>query len=119
MSKVDSPLYGTEATGSIASLITFSNQWGWPIARGYLTPHDIPTPLRIYQRGRFYDAVSAWNALDAAQKALWNARKYGTLTAYNLFIAAWLTGLTLADFPLQDLRYGSFKFGEGFYALGA
>ncbi len=119
MSKVDGPLYGTEATGSIARQITFSNQWGWAITRGYSAPHDRPTPLRTYQRGRFWNAVSAWNALDTDQKALWTARKYGTLTGYNLFIHAWLTGWTAEDFPLQELFYGTFKFGEGYYGLGA
>ncbi len=115
MSKVDSPLYGTDASGSIAGTIAFSNQWGWTIARGHAQPADVKTPLRLYQRGRFLQASQLWQSLAPFEQAAWRARTSGMLTGYNLFIQAYFFGIPVEELPLTAALYGQVIFAELLY----
>jgi hypothetical protein len=105
MSKVDQPLFGSDASGSIAKTVTFSNQYGWAIARAFLTRTDTPTPLQIYQRGRFYEALLKWKTLTEAQKAKYTQAAPEGWTGFNLYIH-------LHFFPSPPAFYGVAHYGS-------
>lgn len=119
MPKIHQPLYGTEATGSIASAITFANQWGWAIARGYRFNQDRPTPLKTYHRGHFTAALLAWNQLTTAQKQEWQTKASPPLTALNAFVRAFILGTPPEAVPQVRAIYGLTIFGTMKYAEGA
>ena len=116
MAKVEGPLYGEEATGSIHRLVNFTSQWGWHVVRKHLERKDRITVKRQRQRERFFAAKSAWNMLSNEEKMSWNARAPGTMNGYNAFIQAYMYGKTVEDYPLQQALYGGVVYGEAVYA---
>jgi hypothetical protein len=115
MSKVESPLYGTEATGPLFGLIGFSNQWGTAIVRSLPPPGAPPSAIQAYRRSQFKEAVSVWRTLPTSEKISWSARKTDTLTGYNVFIKAYLSALTQDEIPIFRALYGTFKANKTLY----
>ena len=68
MAKVDYPLFGTEASGSIHHLVNFSNQWEWAIVRGHISKKDSPSPAQLAHRALYRTALSTWVALSSYEK---------------------------------------------------
>jgi hypothetical protein len=109
---LDSPLFGEEATGSINSGVTYTNQWTWPVARAKRRFVFQRTTPQNAIRLLFGQAVAAWRSLAPADQQPWRNRAPAPLTGYNQFIHCYLTGTTMADLPLVKAYYGSTILGE-------
>jgi hypothetical protein len=99
MPKVDNPLFGEDATGSVAKMINFTNQWGWAIVRGHRRPGDRETPARLDQRAAFRAHLDEWRSLSDQDKTQWRSLTPEGLTVINFYLKSVFDGLTLADFP--------------------
>lgn len=86
MSKVDGPLWSDEATGSFASLITFSNQWGWAIVRGPLLRIKPPSSLQLSIRARLKTLILTWYQMSLYDKQLYKDKAPAGWTGFDLFI---------------------------------
>lgn len=73
MAKIKSPLCSVSASGSIAGRITYRATRAGAVAQSPAIPTGAATDAQAYQRQRMRDARAAWNALDAALLAEWEA----------------------------------------------
>lgn len=86
MPKIDGPLFSDEATGTLAGRVTFSNQWGWAIARSTpQTRKDISTKQRAV-RQRVKTLSTTWRTLSPYEKADYASRAPEGWTGFDLFI---------------------------------
>lgn len=99
--KLDRPLHGDEATGTLARVLAF---------RRTVNPPDIPGEPIVYfgtvaklpgsscpasaaqqiQRNRYAAAAAAWRALTHAAQDFYNINKPANLTGFNFFIRLYL-----------------------------
>lgn len=112
MPLLSQPLYGSQASGSIDKMLTYTNQWGWAVLRSFRTTPTTKTAAQQARRDLFSAAVAAWRLVPPPTKLLWAASATPPWTGYNLFIYATLTGKTLADFPPTHSYYGVTPLGQ-------
>jgi hypothetical protein len=122
MPKVDQPLFGESASGSIKKTLTFSNQWGWAIARSHRSGTYETTPDRDSQLNKFRAALQAWRGLADPERDNWRSVTVRPMSVINLFIYAWFRGMTWQDFITQP-TYGTLAptsaFPNGSIPVGA
>jgi hypothetical protein len=71
--------------------IVFVYRNGKQHARPYVRPRNPKTRAQRARRSVFAKAISAWQALSAQEKSLWNTRaRRKNRTGYNLFISNYL-----------------------------
>jgi len=112
MPLLDTPLFGDEASATISKNLTYSNQWGWSIARGFRSPVYQRTELQDDTRSLFAAAIAAWRSLPEPEKNRWRSRAPAPLTGYNQFIRAFMTGLTIDHFPPVRSYYSVIPLGQ-------
>lgn len=60
--------------------------------RRHVIPHNPRTPAQTVRRGKFADAVTAWQVLPIADKVMYGRRaSKQARTGYNLFISEYLS----------------------------
>lgn len=104
MAKLDRPLFGDWATGTLARVLSFRHVAnpeeppGDPVI--YLgevaalpRSHCPPAPAQIAQRLLYASAVAAWRALSDEERAAWNTAKPTNLCGFNFFIKLFLLPL--------------------------
>jgi hypothetical protein len=101
MAKLDRPLYGDEATGTLARALSFRRTVNPPdlpgetvVYMGTVAKIPViscpPSPAQALQRGRYAAAVAAWLALSDVDRAAWNTSKPADLSGFNFFIRLYL-----------------------------
>ena len=91
MVKLAGPLFSIEAQGTIGGAITYQKGFGKHRAMRVPTHRDAESAGQLTQRSLFLDAVAAWNALSAPEKAAYNTRaKFLQMTGYNLFVKEYI-----------------------------
>ncbi len=120
MAKLDRPLYGEYATGTLARVLSYRHTYNPPDDPGdpavsWGTVAKIPfiscppAPSQVFRRSLYAAAVAAWSALDSAGKAFYNENKPARLTGFNFFIRLWF---------LPDSAYFGFCiFGSTWFQL--
>jgi Family of unknown function (DUF6266) len=73
MAKVTGPLMSLDASGSIASTITFSKWKGRPYVRNLVKPSNPRTNAQTAQRAMFAFLSQQWAAITDPDKATWQA----------------------------------------------
>jgi hypothetical protein len=112
MSKVNKPLLGIGATGSIGDQITYQKTPGGHKAYIYTQPGartpTPPTPSQLTQRGIVGAAIIDWQAMTPTEKAIWNARATAERyhgTGYHLFLHETLTVRPSFCILTEDAKY--------------
>ncbi|TSA45879.1 hypothetical protein D4R52_01630 [bacterium] len=120
MAKLDRPLYGDYATGTLGRALCFRRTENPPDAPGdtavyWGTVAKIPvnscrpSPAQVVQRENYAAAVAAWRALSDEDRATWNTSKPANLSGFNFFLRLYL---------LPALAYfGYIVFGEAWFQL--
>jgi hypothetical protein len=120
MAKLDRPLYGDEATGTLARVLSFRRTENPPDAPGdpavyWGTVAKIPfmscrpSSAQAMHRADYAAALAAWKALDPAGRAFYNENKPARLTGLNFFLRLWF---------LSDLAYFGFcVFGSAWFQV--
>jgi len=120
MAKLDRPLYGEYATGTLARALAYRHTENPPDAPGdpvvsWGTVAKIPfmscrpSPAQVLHRTRYTEALAAWRALDPADHAFYNDNKPARLTGLNFFLRLYF---------LPDLAYFGFcVFGSAWFQL--
>ena len=90
MAKLESPLYGTEATGTLARALAYRTTTDWNIVAKIPAPGAPPSTAQTARRQLFLDAVAAWHALTPEQHNFYQNNHPGNLTGYLFFIKLWL-----------------------------
>lgn len=94
MAKAKGPLFSVSASGKIKHRLTYSHKKVGNIVRLQRKNKDAQTDDQLLERGKFQDAVAAWNGLSSEQKAAWNLLAGGTSrSGYNLFLKYQISGL--------------------------
>ena len=109
MAKLDRPLYGSEATGTLARVLSFRRTQNWNTVAKIPYMSCRPSADQTIQRNRYSAAVSAWHALSDEDRATWNTNKPATLSGFNFFIQLYLL-------PSLAL-FGYCSFGSAWYQL--
>ena len=91
MANLDRPLYGSEATGTLARALSFRRTLNWGTVAKIPFMSCRPSPAQVVQRARYADAVAAWLALSAGERLTWNTNKPDNLTGFNFFIRLYLS----------------------------
>lgn len=95
MAKVTGPLLSLDASGSVASTMTFSRWKGVNYVRQRVIPTYTNTTLQVNARALVHDASIAWKSgatvgavtINAAYKLAYNTAASGmALSGFNLFI---------------------------------
>lgn len=100
MAKLDRPLFGENATGTLARALSFRKTVNPPDEPGdpaiwWGTVAKIPfiscppSPGQTEQRKRYAAAVAAWRALSGDARGYYNTNKPANLTGLNFFIRLW------------------------------
>lgn len=99
MAIVTSHVWST-ARGRVAGIVYLTTPSGSIIARQYVIPVNAPSPFRTYIKDALIEAVSDWDTLTVAEKALWNAwaAANGSLSGRQEFIA----GQALRNYVLNS-----------------
>jgi len=91
MAKAVGPFMSLDASGTIYGALTASIWKGRNYIRAYRVPTNPSSVAQVAHRLLFSNAVSGWQALNAAAKTLWN--DFGTtciptLSGFNCYIKA-------------------------------
>ena len=120
MAKLDRPLYGEYATGTLARALAFRNTFNPPdppgqpvVTWGAVSKIPImscrPSLSQIAQRLLYTSAVAGWNALSDDERSYWNTTKPSNLTGFNFWIQLFL---------LPNLAYFGFcLFGSTWFQI--
>jgi hypothetical protein len=121
MAKLDRPLFGEYATGTLGRALAYrrtanpSDEPGIPaIYWGTVAKIPImscgPSPGQVSHRSLFAAAVASWHALTDDERSSWRANKPADLTGWNFFLQLFLT---------PELAYfGYCAFGLSWFQLG-
>jgi hypothetical protein len=121
MAKLDRPLYGENATGTLARALAFRRTENPPDLPGITAVYEgtvtalprsscPPSPAQALQRARYAATVACWNALTDEERASYAASRPANLTGFNFFIRLALS---------PDLAYlGYCIFGLAWFQLG-
>jgi hypothetical protein len=113
MAKVNSPLLSVKASGSVGTILTFSQRRTCQQVRYQRRQTDVISVDRTTQREKFKNAVKKWNELSSEEKTSWNtAALYEPMTGYDLYVRNYLLGL-IADF--EPSIYGTRFYGYFYY----
>ena len=104
MAKLDRPLYGDTATGTLARALSFRSTANPPdppgspaIFMGTVAKIPFmscrPSPNQTGRRNLYAAAVAAWNALNTSERAPYILNKPVNLTGYNFFLRLFLNFL--------------------------
>jgi hypothetical protein len=111
MALLDRPLYGSEATGTLARVLAFRRTVNWPTVAKLPGSSCAASPAQAVQLGLYADAVAAWRALSDAARYYYNANKPDNLTGFNFFLKLRL---------LPELMYfGYCSYGTAWYELSS
>jgi len=83
--------FGTRFRGKLGKQMIASSWRGIPYIREYVKPRNPRTGLQQENRGRFSEAVAAWQRLPLAEQKAYD-RKAVRMTGQNLFIRRFLRG---------------------------
>jgi hypothetical protein len=91
MARVKGPLFSIDASGSVASAITFSKWKGQNYVRQHFIPSNPQTKDQMYTRGTLSRGVIAWQAKDAPGKLVYDTAAEGTgMSGFNLFLSEYM-----------------------------
>lgn len=101
MAKLDRPLYGTNATGTLFRVLSFRRTENpedlpgeIPVSMGTVAKIPVmscrPSPAQVMQRARYAAAVAAWHALNPTERAFYSDNKPANLTGWNFFLRLYL-----------------------------
>lgn len=110
MAKVRGPLFSLDARGQFGDALLFRGGTRrthvyQPADRARINQQPASTQQATV-RQRFGEAVAAWRALAAPERAEWNTRALGTgrnVNGWNLFLGAW--SATANAWTPQPLRF--------------
>jgi len=88
---LDRPLFGEEATGTLARVLAYRRTKNWGQAARLPGSSCPPSPNQSLQRKRYATAVSAWHALSDTLREFYTLHKPLNLSGYNLFLRLYLT----------------------------
>lgn len=120
MAKLDRPLYGDSATGTLARALAFRRTENPPDEPGQVPIYwgtvaklpgssCRPSPAQALQRGIYAAAVAAWRALSDEARNSYTLNKPSNLTGFNFFLRTVL---------MPSLAYfGYCIFGEAWFQL--
>lgn len=95
--KLDRPLFGEEATGTLARVLAFRRTANWGQAARLPGSKCPPSPGQAFQRRRYAAAIAAWHALSDSLREFYMLYKPANLSGFNFFIRLYLLP-TLAYF---------------------
>lgn len=120
MAKLDRPLYGEYATGTLSRALAYRHTENPPddpgdpvVTWGTVTKIPFmscpPSAAQTLHRSRYASALTAWRALDPTGRAFYNDNKPARLTGLNYFLRLYL---------MPDLAYFGFcLFGSAWFQL--
>ena len=102
MAKLDRPLYGEYASGTLARALSYRHTFNPPDAPGdpvvtwgtvakIPVNSCLPSSGQVGRRYLFSLAVSAWHALAEAEQSTWRTSKPGNLSGFNFFVKLFLS----------------------------
>ena len=86
MAKLDYPLYGDTATGTLGRALAYRRTQTFNTVAKIPIVSCPPSPEQTAHRAQYQAASIAWNGLTTEEKAQWNINKPTRLTGYNFFI---------------------------------
>ena len=120
MAKLDRPLYGEYATGTLARALSYRRtenppdkpgdpivSWGTVAKIPFMSCP--PSPSQILHRALYSDALDAWRALDPTVKAFYNNNKPARLSGLNFFLRLY--------FKPDLIYFGYCIFGSAWFQL--
>jgi hypothetical protein len=88
MVKVNAPAMSLDASGSLAGALTFSKWKGRNYVRQLVRPSNPKSGGQVGVRAMFKFLSQAWNGIDSADKATWEARADATvISPFNAFMS--------------------------------
>jgi hypothetical protein len=109
MARLESPLYGDEATGTLSRVLAFRRTVNHPSVARLPFITCPPTAAQIAHRQKYRDAVGAWHALTPAEQTAYQSNRPSNLSGLNFFLRCFLS---------PELAYlGYCIYGEAYYQL--
>lgn len=116
MARVSGPLMSLDASGKFADTMVASIWKGRNYMRKYVIPANPNTAAQSTHRGKFKDAVAAWQSLPATDEDIgndtlqtsvegWNTAASDCsppIAGFNYFVHAWLDQCDDSDFVAAD-----------------
>jgi len=100
MARLQNPLFGDSATGSIARAISFVRSPGFPSCRHKYHHKTTRTEGQDNRRLKFTAGKNIWKAFSAQEKEAWNIYATPPLNGYNTFLHFWLTDTQAPSIPI-------------------
>jgi hypothetical protein len=91
MAKLDYPLYGDEATGTLARAIAYRRTLNYPTCAQLPLSKTPANKAQRAQRQKYRAGADAWNALTDAQKDAYKTNKPANLNGYAFFLKLFLS----------------------------
>lgn len=123
MAKLDSPLYGDTATGTLANVLAYRRRQPIPCVARLPGRKSPPSGAQSEWRTRYRNAIFAWNNLTPAERLPYTTTKPGNLTGFNFFLRMTLHpelsyfGYAIYGIDLFQLAPGPGQPTEGDYAI--
>ncbi len=88
MAKTEGQLFSLKASGSIGGILTYQGRKGFRHTHKKAVPTNPRTPAQIADRLLFANAVAGWQALNPAEKQVYNdmSAQYGNIPGFNIYI---------------------------------
>ena len=84
--------FGNTYSGTIGKEITCCMRKGYNYQRAWVKPYDPKSPVQLYRRSKFKEAMDAWRALPKEEKAKYNKRARGTKKyGVNIFVGEYIS----------------------------
>lgn len=110
---VTGPLFSISAKGIIGKAIGYVTSNGKNICRKAPEKIRAISKLQKEQRGKYSEAINAWNDLSEEQKVYWNEQVKGMqMTGMNLYMSSYLMGKIKKSMPAN---YGVGRYGIDYY----
>lgn len=114
MAKLDSPLYGDTATGTLARVLAYRRRLPIPSVAQLPNRKSPPSSTQAAWRANYRNAVHAWNNLTAVEKDVYTSSKPANLTAFNFFMRLNIfPGITYFGFAIFGSNYFQLAPGPG------
>jgi len=97
MALLDRPLYGEEATGTLARVLAYRRTKNWGTVAKLPGSSCPPSPEQTSQRNNYTAAITAWHALGPTIQNQYKSNSPRNLSGYNFFLRLFLSP-TLAYF---------------------
>lgn len=107
MAKTEGQLFSLSASGTIGKVLTYQGRKGFRHTHKKALPTNPRTPAQTADRLVFANAVAAWQALNPAQKQVYNdqSMQYGNIPGFNIYIKLYKAARR------YQTKYGQAKFG--------